>query len=233
MAKQSGLGDNLIIDGFNVSGDVGSIDTIEGARAVQELTGLDKYAKERGLLVSDSKMEFTAYFNPPGSHQQFSALPQGDRLATYCRGTGLGFPAVTLTAKQTDYQGTRGDDGSLTFKVPLVGADGEPMTWGEQLTDGQETFTAGASTGSKDLGAVGTNVALIVHVMEFTGTDITITFEESSDDGAGDAWSPISGATATLTDNGAVKFLAPLTEQFIRATISGTFTTADLMIVTP
>ena len=44
MAKQSGLGQRLYVGGFDISGDVGSIDNASTPTALLDVTGIDKLA---------------------------------------------------------------------------------------------------------------------------------------------------------------------------------------------
>ena len=44
MAKKSGLGNNLFISGYDLSGDVGAIGSIASTRGVQDVTSINKSA---------------------------------------------------------------------------------------------------------------------------------------------------------------------------------------------
>ena len=63
MAKKSGLGNNLFISGYDLSGDVGVINTISTTRGVQDVTSINKSAHERLLTHSDSSIDFNSFFN--------------------------------------------------------------------------------------------------------------------------------------------------------------------------
>ncbi|MGH8883262.1 MAG: hypothetical protein ACRD0P_38965, partial [Stackebrandtia sp.] len=140
MAAQSGLGDNLYIAGFDVSGDIGSLGRIGGGPAALDVTGIDKSGFERVGGLRDGSMEFTAFFNPATdrSHDRLSALPAADQVVTYCRGTALGGPSAVMVAKQLGYDGKRADDGALTFEVEAV-SNATGIEWGRQLTAGRRT----------------------------------------------------------------------------------------------
>ena len=56
MAKSSGLGDAFYIDEYDMSGDVGSIQSIACPMAVQEVPGVNKYAQERIGLKHDGSI---------------------------------------------------------------------------------------------------------------------------------------------------------------------------------
>ena len=63
MAKQSGLGDNFYLHGYDVSGDLGSV-SVSGGPAALEVTGIDKSAFERIGGLRTGGMSWQAWFNP-------------------------------------------------------------------------------------------------------------------------------------------------------------------------
>jgi hypothetical protein len=214
VAKQSGLGDNFFFAGYDLSGDVGSLSRIGGGPALLEVTGINKSGIERIGGLRDGGIEFTAFFNDAAgqAHPVLSALPTTDRIATYCRGTTLGNPAACMVAKQINYDPTRNADGSLTETIQTL-ANGYGLEWGEQHTAGKRTDTA-ATNGTGVDGAAATNFGLqaYVQVLSFAGTDATIKLQESSDNGAGDAWADVTGGGFTAITT------APSAERIATAT---------------
>ncbi|MFZ3473089.1 hypothetical protein ACODT3_10855 [Streptomyces sp. 4.24] len=148
MSKQSGLGDGLIVDGANLSGDTGSLGRIAGGPAALEVTGIDKSAMERIGGIRDGGIDWSSWFNPATgrAHDNLSTLPIGDRIITYQRGTSLGKPAACLIGKQIGYEPTRADDGAMTIALQAQ-ANGYGLEWGEQVTPGVRTDT-GATSGT-------------------------------------------------------------------------------------
>jgi hypothetical protein len=239
MAKQTGLGDRLYVDGFNLSGDIGSLGGIGGGNEPLPVTGIDKEAMERLGGLRDGQMEFTAYFNPATdqAHPVLAALPVADRILTYLRGVALGGHAASLLGKQIGYDPSRGDDGSLTFTVNAQ-ANGFGIEWGHNLTAGIHTSTGAEDLDGFDDGAgAATDFGLqaYLQVLAFDGTDADIVLEDSDDDGAGDAYAPITGAAfPTITDVGAHRIETGRTEnvkEWIRASITGTYTSIDFVVV--
>lgn len=233
MAKQSGLGDQLYVDGYNLSGDIGAIDSISCPVNLLPGTGIDKSAMERLLGQRDGSMEFTSYFNPSvgASHDRFSNLPTTDVVATYLRGTTRGNAAAGMVAKQVNYDPSRGEDGSLTSKIQLL-ANGYGLNWGEQLTAGVATIAsagAQASIDGNNYGTTGTTafgLQAFLQVFAFTGTSATIVIQSSTDDGAGDPFSAVTGATfTTVTGITAERIATGATnvERYLRVNVTGTF----------
>lgn len=60
--KQAGLGDNFYVGGYDLSGDVASVDTISGASDVLDVTSIKQSAYERRLGQRAGQLSFTSYF---------------------------------------------------------------------------------------------------------------------------------------------------------------------------
>lgn len=237
MAKQSGLGDNLYVAGFDLSGDVGSVDTISGPSAVLEVTGVDKSAPERIGGVRDGSIEYTAFFNPdPGrAHPVLSALPTADQVVTYCRGTALGSPAACLVGKQINYDPTRGQDGSLTAKVQAQ-ANAFGLEWGQLLTAGKRT-DGGATNGVSidTTAALSFGAQAYLHVFTVTGTSVTVSVQDSADnvsfaDVAGLVFSAVTPGGTPQTQRLATANNATI-RRYLRVATVGTFSNAVLAVV--
>lgn len=235
MAKQSGLGDNFYIGGVDVSGDISALGNVGGGPAVQDVTGIDKSAMERLGLNRDGRMEFTSFFNPLRAHPVLSALPTGDVILTYCRGTALGSPAACLNAKQANYDGTRGQDGAFTFTVQAQ-ANGYGLEWGNLLTAGMRTDSAATNgTGFDTTASASFGAQAYLQVAAFTGTDATVKIQDSADnttfaDVAGLAFNQITaapGAQRIATANTAT------IRRYVRAvtTTTGGFTSLTCAVV--
>ena len=134
MAKQSGMGWTT----FSVDDSAGSPQVIKNditnlqfatPRGVQDVTGIDKSAMERILLLADLSYTLNGVFNPSANqaHAVFKTVPSTSVLRTV---TNV-ISAQTLAAEclATDYNLTRAADGSFTWSVPLVLADGTVPTW--------------------------------------------------------------------------------------------------------
>ena len=142
MAKSTGLGWTT----FNVGDSSNASQTIindvtnlsfSTPRGVQDVTGIDKNALERLLLLADFSCTINGVFNPAAnlSHDVFKTVPStsvnrmianttnGKNLNLGSAGAGNG--AVLFT----DYQLSRPQTGELTWSVPGVLANGSVPTW--------------------------------------------------------------------------------------------------------
>lgn len=100
-------------------------------RGVQDVTGVDKSAMERLLLLADMSLTLNGVFNATSSHLIFRTVPS----TSVAREFTLTVNAVTLgttntpTLLFTDYSLNRAQDGSLTWTAPGVLANGAVPTW--------------------------------------------------------------------------------------------------------
>lgn len=98
-------------------------------RAVQDITGIDKSAMERLLLLADFSITLKGVFNAAAnqSHDVFKTVPS----TSVNRTVSLTVNGVSLANEClfTDYPLSRSASGELTFSVPGVLADGTVPTW--------------------------------------------------------------------------------------------------------
>jgi hypothetical protein len=134
MAKESGLGWTTC----SVDDSSGAVKTIKNditnlafstPRGVQDITGIDKSAYERLLLLADCSITLNGVFNDAAdqAHAVFKTVPS----TSVARTTTLVISGQTLAPEilYTDYPLTRSASGELTFAVPGVLADGQVPTW--------------------------------------------------------------------------------------------------------
>lgn len=134
MAKESGLGwttlsvDNSAGVAKVIKNDVTSL-SFATPRAVQDVTGVDKSAFERLLLLADFSVTLNGVYNdtPDFSHDVFKTISSTSVLRT----VALGVSGQTLNNEclLTDYPLERSDSGEFTWTVPGVLADGTVPTW--------------------------------------------------------------------------------------------------------
>lgn len=236
MAKQTGLGDRLLVDGVNLSGDIGALDSLLTSREEIEQTGIDKSAKERLLGLRDGAIEFTAFFNDAvttGAHPNLKTLPRTDRVITYCRGFGTGSAAASMVAKQITYDGERDDKGAFTFKVEAM-ANAYGLDWGTQYTNGLRTDTTATAGTAVDFGAASSfGLSAYLQVTAFTGTSCTVKLQESSDN-SGDAYADVVGGSfGAQTAIGASRIQTSATlavERYLKVVTTGTFSSCTFLV---
>lgn len=134
MAKETGLGiTTLSVDdsGGTVRAIVNDITNFSFAtpRGVQDVTGVDKSAMERLLLLADHSIDLNGVFNDAAnaSHDVFKTVPS----TSVARTVTLVVSGQTLASEMlfTDYALTRAQSGELTWAAPGVLANGAVPTW--------------------------------------------------------------------------------------------------------
>lgn len=233
MSKQSGLGDNLYIAGYDLSGDISALPNIGGGPAVQDVTGIDKSAMQRIGLLRDGRMQMATFFNPAvgQAHPRLASLPTTDVILSYFRGTTAGGQSACMVAKQANYDGTRADSGEFTFTVEAL-ANGYGLEWCRSMTAGKRTDTTATNGSSVDFTTGSTTFGLqaYLHVFAFTGTSVTVKLQESSDNGVGDAFADVTGGAFTaatgITSQRIATSSSQTVERYLRVVTTGTFTNA-------
>lgn len=206
MTVKSGLAQAFYYGGYDLSGDTGSANDLGGGLVgTQDVTPINKSAFKRVGLLRDGRISWTSFFNPATdqAHERLSALPTADQHLMWLTGTTIGSPAACMVGKQIDYNPTRPQDGSLTIAVQAQ-ANRFGLEWCDLLTAGVRTDTEATEGASLDLGTGSTDFGLqaYLQVLSFTGTDVTITIQESSDDAAADAFAAVTGGVFTAVTAG-------------------------------
>jgi len=235
--KSSGLGDNLYIGGYNLSGDIGEVSKISGTVALLDVTAIDKSAFERIGGLRDGQIAYKAFFNPSPNqeHAALSTLPTTDQHMMYCRGTTLGNPAACMVGKQINYDPTRDAKGMLTIAIQ-ADANSFGLEWGRLLTAGLRTDTAATNgTGVDGTAASNFGAQAYLQCTAFTGTDVTVKIQDSADnvsfaDVTGLAFTAVTAAHTTqrlATANTATirRYLR------VATTTSGGFTSATFAVM--
>lgn len=135
MPKETGLGWTAldVDDSAGVAQDIrNDVTNFQFAtpRGVQDVTGIDKSAMERLLLLADFSITLNFVFNDDTAdsvHDVFKDVPS----TSVARTTTITVSGQTLAPEvlYTDYSYNRNADGSLTGTAPGVLANGVVPTW--------------------------------------------------------------------------------------------------------
>src|SRR3990167_3037936 len=166
MAKSAGLAEQLFVDGYDLSGDVGEVSNLSAPSGVLDVTAINKGGVERIHGLFDGQIAFSHFFNDAAS-QSFPVLktrPNTDRVISYFHGSAIGNMAAALIAKQPTFDWSRGADGSLVGTttgqgngkgLEYGGAGGTLVAADGQLTAGKRTDTGATNGASLDSGIAG------------------------------------------------------------------------------
>lgn len=133
MAKESGIGMSIAVDDSGGSARTISNDITDfnfsTPRGVQDITGLDKSARETLLLLADFSITINGVFDDASNvaHAVFSTVPSSSVARTVTITiSGQSLPNETFF---TDYSLSRAASGELTWSAPGVLAGGTVPTW--------------------------------------------------------------------------------------------------------
>jgi len=137
MAKSSGITTTFSVDDGagslqNISTGVLSFE-ISTPRGNADITGLDKSAIERILLLADGQVTINMQFDPTattGTHTVFRTMSSTSQTRTVTIVVNS-TPPATLTMEMicTEYTLNRGSDGNLTSTATLLLQNGTAPTW--------------------------------------------------------------------------------------------------------
>lgn len=133
MAKESALGMSVAVDDSSgsartISNDITNLD-FAIPRNVQDITGLDKSAIERLLLLADFSVTLNGVFNDASnmSHAVFATVSSTSVARTVTITiSGQSLPCETFFS---DYSLSRAATGELTWTAPGALAGGAVPTW--------------------------------------------------------------------------------------------------------
>lgn len=136
MAKSSGITTTVSVDDAggtarDISADIESVEITTSRNSV-DITGLDKSAVERLLLLADAQVRLTMTFNPAtnAQHDVFKTSTS----TSVARTVTIVFnstPTATLAMEMiiTDYSFPRGADGAIKPTATLMLQSGTAPTW--------------------------------------------------------------------------------------------------------
>jgi hypothetical protein len=133
--KLSGLGGSVSVADAAASAQTITDDvtnwTLSTPRAVQDVTGVGKFANERILLLADISVTLNGVFDDASdmSHEVFATVPSTSVARAVLLIPTVDNPQLGFNGLCTDYNLTRAATGELTWQVPLVLADGAVPTW--------------------------------------------------------------------------------------------------------
>lgn len=250
MAKQSGAtgAQRLFVDGYDVSGNVSALTSINATRDNLDVTDITQTGKDRrgglasGELTVNGWWDGTPSQTPPAVHDIFRTLRDSAVISFHDSNAAVGTAVAGLVAHQVNYNPVRSEDGALAWTVNAQGSAGYGLEWGYALTLGSQTFaSAGYGSDCDDLAGSPVSTAfgaiLYVHLLSLGSGTVTISAVEGASAAPTTA---IAGCTtAGLTTRGAYRLpstsATATIRRYTRLYCSGTFTNAVVaaMLVRP
>lgn len=167
MTKQTGMGDNFYIGGYDLSGDVSAVQTIARRSGLLDMTPINKSAHERIYGLDSGEISFSTFFNTATSqqHDALKGLPTTDRIVMWLRGTALGGQGASMVAKQVNYDWNRTADMGLLATIQCISnlngnSDDAALQFTRSLTAGKRTDSDATDGSSVDDGTQATAVSI-------------------------------------------------------------------------
>jgi hypothetical protein len=144
MSKRSGLGSAFYVGTYDVSGDIGAINSATSSRALGDVSSIQSLGTERIPLRSDGEISYSAFWNTAAGRSVpvLADLADAHELVTWADGTALGSYAASLWAHKVNFSSVSGQDGSLGITGQAMGSLGTRLEWGQLLTIGKQTIAA-------------------------------------------------------------------------------------------
>lgn len=227
MAKASGIGARLLVDGTDISGDVGSVQAIRGGPTLLDVTAINQDGFARIGGIYSGEISFNSWWDTAvgASHDVLSDLPITDRHVIYLHRNTFGEAAAAIVAKQINYDPTRGQDGSLAAAIQAL-STGSPLDWCELLTTGIQTFASAANGSSIDNTAQSLfGAAAYLQAVSIGSGTATVAIQDSADNVS---FANVTGLSFTAVTAKGVQRLETARNatirRYLRVAVTGAFT---------
>jgi len=135
MAKATGLGWTTLTvdtilgnDNVDIRNDVTNLQ-FSTPRATTDVTGIDKMATERLLLLADFSITLSGQWNTALAHTVFKSVPTFTNQNLRTTAMTVNTANMTNEVWYTDYSITRAAGGDLNWSAPGVLGDGTVPAW--------------------------------------------------------------------------------------------------------
>lgn len=237
MTVESAIGSRFFFGGYDISGDVGQIGTARLTVSPIDVTSIDVSAAKRIRGRIEGELAWNVFFNDAAAqeHVALKSLARTDQYAMWAHQcAAIGDSGIAMKGKQINYDWNLGQDGGLLGSVQMLG-QGTPIEPGVLLTPGKRTDT-GATNGSSLDDAAATNFGCSAYcfLTDFSGTDITITLEDSANNSAfatftGSSFGQFTGVGAARLQTGIATTVRRYTR--VATSTSGGFSSATFVVL--
>ena len=233
MAKSSGVAGGFYVGGYDLSGDVGSVENAGSPRGTLDVTAISQSGMDRLLMPSTGEISFRSFFNDAAlaEHIILKTLPTTDTQVVYAKGQAIGDSCAMLVAKQLNYDASRNADGSLEFAITASSTSGVPLEWGVMLSAADDTHGSAGSSSSLDSGASSSaGAAAYLQVIDINSGTPTFKIEDSTNDSS---WSDLVSFSAVANGNEPAfqrVTVSGTVNRYLRVTSTGTFSNAKFII---
>jgi hypothetical protein len=239
MTKETGLGAHFYIEGVDISGDIGAMNSIMVSAAEDNVTPIVSQAVERLALIELGEISFMSFFSTDVSattaHDLFTAADHADiKQALYFHRPTLGAPVAAVIGRRFHYNLVRNADGSIRGDSSIKSSTGaRGLEWGNALTAGKVTSTADELLAGLDNTASSAgDLSAYLQVFALSGaTNVDVTIWASDDDGSVDPYAEIGTFTLVSAAPAAEQIvIAGPIKRWLAVDLKGTYTTVTLAV---
>lgn len=230
MAKKSGIDQRLYVGGYDLSGDVGAINSCDIIREPIDVTAINVTSRERIQALADGMIDFGSFFNDANdrAHEALSGVPSANEIVLWALGSAIGDVGFAFEAVRVQrYNPQRARTGALDINTRSE-AEGVPVEDVVMLTAADDTHASATSNASVDqaassaVGAVGYCIVLSIG----SGTP-TFIMQDSANDST---FATLISFGAQATQTAARSTVTGTVNRYVRATTTGTFTNAQFVM---
>lgn len=120
MTKTSGLGDNCYVGGYDLSGDIASMDQVSGGPATLDVTAISQSAHQRIGGIRTGGMQFTSWFEVAGSVSAPGVPASGTPVVSTYK-TPVIVTVIGGTGTQVNINGTNQGTFDGSYVLPALG----------------------------------------------------------------------------------------------------------------
>ena len=231
MAKKSGVGHGLIIDGYELGFNVSVINNSSAAVNPLPVTAIDSSHMEHLAGIRSHVFDMGVFFDKATDrmHARMKLPPSTDVKGLWYFGSTLGDVMAWINGKQDSYDLSNPEDRNLQGNILIHGnnpsADEIGREFGRLATPGLITrSTATDETGLVEAQTTAGGIAFVQITALSSGTP-TILFEDSSDttNGVDGSWSSLRTVAIQTANTAERSKISGTIEKGVRITTSGTF----------
>ena len=234
MAKVSGLGQALFVQGYDLSSDASALSGVGYTNELLDTTSIDLSATGRISGRLDSTLTVNGWFDNADdkAHEAYTVsnkLPTGDRVVTYQMGIAIGEPSYIMNAKQATYDVTNSPGNALattaTFSSTASVSGFEGSAYGVMLDAGATTYTSttNGTTVDQSASSAAGSVACLQFISGASVSSLVAKVQHSSDSAS---WSDIITFSTISADTPTAEILSMsgTVNRYVRVqyTLSGT-----------
>tara|TARA_R100000808_G_scaffold1997_4_gene8484 strand:+ start:5121 stop:5846 length:726 start_codon:yes stop_codon:yes gene_type:complete len=236
MAKVSGLNVRLFVMGNDLSGDANALDGAGYTQETLETTALESAAASRITGLVDGSLSVNGYFDNASNkiHATLTSnsgkLPSADQVVLAPMGSAVGSPMCGISAKEADYNVSRGTGSAMTVTSTFTG-NGVGGEFGVMLTAFDDTHSSATNGTAVDNSASSASGgAGYLQGISLASGSVVIKIQHSADNSS---WADLITYSSLGTSGVPTAVRTEVTgtvNRYLRVASTGTFSNAKIAV---